>query len=114
MSELDIGLVIPATFAALLRCKVASPSAWRDVMMRSEKLTAEVAEAKGIIDSAHDSAEETVRAAVKLGMELVERKWDGHVYAQNRRTLFGDALAALELDESAQAETVAKTLRSRL
>ncbi|KAK2978102.1 hypothetical protein RJ640_009266 [Escallonia rubra] len=67
VSELDIGLVIPAWFGTFLRCKIGSPAVWRDVVMRAEKLTAEVAVQKGVIESAHGSAAETVRAAVALG-----------------------------------------------
>ncbi|KAA8545722.1 hypothetical protein F0562_020827 [Nyssa sinensis] len=59
--------------------------AWRDVVLRAEKLTAEVAVEKGIINSAHASVEDTMKAALRLREELVSRKWDGHVYAQNRK-----------------------------
>ncbi|KAK4434820.1 Enoyl-CoA delta isomerase 1, peroxisomal [Sesamum alatum] len=49
----------------------------------------------GIVDSAHENAEKTVEAAVRLGMDLVRRKWDGQVYADNRRTVVADVLAVL-------------------
>uniref|UniRef100_A0A5B7AJY3 Delta(3)-Delta(2)-enoyl-CoA isomerase n=1 Tax=Davidia involucrata TaxID=16924 RepID=A0A5B7AJY3_DAVIN len=102
MSELDIGFKIPAWFMALVRCKIGSPMSRRDVVLRAAKLTAVAAAEKGIIDSAHDSAEETVKAAVRLGEELVGRKWDGHVYAQHRRVLFADVLGAIEFDETVE------------
>ncbi|KAA8534235.1 hypothetical protein F0562_031752 [Nyssa sinensis] len=102
MSELDIGFKIPAWFMALARCKIGSPMALRDVIQRATKFTAEVAAEKGIIDSAHDSAEETMKAAVRLGEELVWRKWDGHVYAQNRMVVFADVLVAIGFDETVE------------
>lgn len=71
MSELDIGLKVPAWFVAVLKCKIGSPAAWRDIVLRAGRIPAETAVQKGIIESAHVSAEETVRAAVKLGEELV-------------------------------------------
>ncbi|KAK2978103.1 hypothetical protein RJ640_009267 [Escallonia rubra] len=95
VSELDIGLVIPAWFGTFLRCKIGSPAVWRDVVMRAEKMTAEVAVQKGVIESAHGSAAETVRAAVALGEQLVGRKWDGHVYGENRKVVFAGVLDAL-------------------
>ncbi|XP_059628164.1 enoyl-CoA delta isomerase 1, peroxisomal-like [Cornus florida] len=100
MSEVDIGLNIPAWFVAVVSSKVGSGMARRDVVLRSAKLTAEVAAEIGIVDSAHDSAEETVKAAVRLGDELVARKWDGHVYGQIRRILFADVLRSIDFDES--------------
>lgn len=102
MSELDIGLKVPAWFVAVLKCKIGSPAAWRDIVLRAGRIPAETAVQKGIIESAHVSAEETVRAAVKLGEELVGKKWKGHVYAQNRLSLFADVLAALNFDETVE------------
>ncbi|XP_055805799.1 enoyl-CoA delta isomerase 1, peroxisomal-like [Solanum dulcamara] len=95
MSEIDIGLKIPNWFVALVRNKVKSPVAWRDVVMRGTKLTADVAIEHGIVDSAHVGAAETVTEAIKLGEELVARKWDGNVYAHNRRFVFSNVLTAL-------------------
>lgn len=102
MSELDIGLKVPAWFVAVLKCKIGSSAAWRDIVLRAARIPAETAVQKGIIESAHVSAEETVMAAVKLGEELVGRKWKGHVYAQNRSTLFADVLPALDFDETVE------------
>ena len=37
----------------------------------------------GIVDSAmHDSEESVVEATVRLGEQLVKRKWNGEVYAK--------------------------------
>uniref|UniRef100_A0A5B7AIG1 Delta(3)-Delta(2)-enoyl-CoA isomerase n=1 Tax=Davidia involucrata TaxID=16924 RepID=A0A5B7AIG1_DAVIN len=114
MSELDIGFKLPDWFMTFLRCKIGSPMAWRDVVLRATKLTAEMAAEKGIIDSAHASVEETIKAALRLGEELVGRKWDGHVYAQNRKIMLADVLAATGFDETVEdASHVSKAL-SRL
>ena len=88
MSELDIHLVIPPWFFALIDCKIGSPIHRRNVVLKAAKVTAKQAVKMGFIDSAHDSAEETFEAALTLGKELVRREWNGHVYAQNRMRLF--------------------------
>lgn len=100
MNELDIKFKIPNWFMSILKSKIGSPKIWRNVVLRAEKITAAMGVDWGIVDSAHESVEGTVDAAVKLGMELVSRKWDGEVYASNRRTVFSDALAALGSDET--------------
>jgi len=66
-SELDIGLVVPAWFMALLECKFGDVKARMDVVLKAAKLTAE----KGTVDMAVGNAEETVEAAVGSGKEGV-------------------------------------------
>ncbi|KAJ9684205.1 hypothetical protein PVL29_016608 [Vitis rotundifolia] len=100
MSELDIGLKIPDWFVALIRSKIGAPRSQRELMLRAAKLTARDALNWGIIDSAHVSTEETVRAAIQLGEELVGRKWDGHVYAQIRMCMLVDVFDKIGCDES--------------
>ncbi|XP_059628163.1 enoyl-CoA delta isomerase 1, peroxisomal-like [Cornus florida] len=112
MSEVDIGLKISAWFVSVVSTKIGSAIARRDVILRAAKLTAKMAVERGIIDSAHDGAEETVEAAVRLGEELVGRKWDGHVYGQIRRVLHADVLRAIEFDET--VEDAAEIIASRL
>ncbi|KAL3502320.1 hypothetical protein ACH5RR_036769 [Cinchona calisaya] len=73
MSELDIGLLIPPWFVTLLKSKAHSPVAWGDVVLKAAELTAEMGVDMGIVGSAHVGAEETVKAAVDLGEELVKR-----------------------------------------
>ncbi|KAL5569125.1 hypothetical protein UlMin_025700 [Ulmus minor] len=92
MSELDIQLRIPTWFVALIKCKIGSPEARRSVFLTAAKLTATEAVEKGIIDSAHNSAEETVAAAGRLVEELIRKKWNGDVYAQIRGELFSEVL----------------------
>ncbi|XP_010554963.1 PREDICTED: enoyl-CoA delta isomerase 1, peroxisomal-like [Tarenaya hassleriana] len=100
MSELDIGLTIPAWLMALVRLKIGSPAARRDVVLTAAKLTAVEAAEKGIVDSVHDSASETVEAAVRLGEDLVRRGWDGHVYSRMREILLKEVLDAIVSDEA--------------
>ena len=66
MSELDIGLTFADYFMAMLKSKLSDPAARRDVMLRAKKVKAKEAVRMGIVDSAHDSAESTVEAAVRL------------------------------------------------
>ncbi|KAJ7975836.1 enoyl-CoA delta isomerase 1, peroxisomal-like [Quillaja saponaria] len=92
MSELDIKLVIPAWFISLVESRIGSPIARREVVLTAAKLTAMDAVQKGIIDSAHDSADETVMAALRLGEELVKKGWDGHVYGEIRKQVLAGVL----------------------
>lgn len=92
MSELDIRRVIPQWFAVLVKSRIGSAAVRREVVLKAPKLTADKALELGIIDSAHDGAEETVAAAVRLGEDLVARKWDGHTYAGNRMELLSEVL----------------------
>ncbi|XP_060169136.1 enoyl-CoA delta isomerase 1, peroxisomal-like [Lycium barbarum] len=100
MSDLDNGFQIPIWFSPLLKCKVGSPAVWREVVLKAAKLTGDMAVERGIVDSAYDGVEETVEAAVKLGEELVRRKWDGNVYAGCRKTLYVELLKKLGSDET--------------
>ncbi|KAJ0253013.1 hypothetical protein HA466_0121160 [Hirschfeldia incana] len=101
MSEMDIELVIPAWFVAVVRMKIGSPAARRDVMLTAEKVTAERGVEMGIVDCSYGSAAETVEGAVKLGEELVRRGVDGHVYGRMRETLLKEVLHTIGSDESA-------------
>ncbi|KAL5057095.1 hypothetical protein RYX36_028699 [Vicia faba] len=96
MSELDIKRVIPLWFVAVVEGKVGDAAARRRIVMQAGKVTAKEAVRLGIVDSAHDSAEETVKAAVGLGDDLVKRGWDGHVYAENRKSFLVHVIRALE------------------
>ena len=105
MSELDIKLVIPPWFVALVECKIGSPKARRAVVLKAAKITAKQAVELGIIDSAHDSADETVESAMRLGEELAKRGWDGPVYGQNRMRLFAKVLDEIALDTPESTQT---------
>ncbi|XP_060671234.1 enoyl-CoA delta isomerase 2, peroxisomal [Ziziphus jujuba] len=97
MSEVDLGLPFPDYFTVAMRSKIGSVSARRDVMLRGMKIKGEEAVRMGIVDSAHDSAESTVEAAVRLGEKLASRKWDGEVYAEIRKGLYPELCGVLGL-----------------
>jgi enoyl-CoA hydratase/carnithine racemase len=97
MSELDIGLNFPDYFTALVRSKVGSSAARRDILLKARKMKAMEAVAMGIVDSVHNSGEATVEAAVRLGEELVKRKWDGEVYADIRKSMYPELCFVLGL-----------------
>uniref|UniRef100_A0A1J3JBG0 Delta(3)-Delta(2)-enoyl-CoA isomerase n=1 Tax=Noccaea caerulescens TaxID=107243 RepID=A0A1J3JBG0_NOCCA len=103
MSELDINLPVPAWFMALIRMKISSPAARRDVMLTAAKVTADRGLEMGIVDSAHGSAAETIEAAVKLGDEIVRQGFDGHVYGRIRETLLREVLHTIGSNESASS-----------
>ncbi|KAJ9175693.1 hypothetical protein P3X46_014224 [Hevea brasiliensis] len=90
MSELDIGCD---------SCLV-----YGDVVLTAAKLTAEMAVERRIVHSAHESAQATVEAAVGLGNELVRRKWDGRVYANNRLVVLGEVLDKIGFDETVEGQ----------
>ncbi|KAL1819359.1 hypothetical protein DCAR_0415611 [Daucus carota subsp. sativus] len=119
MSEVDRGVVITATYVwATLKAKISSPSVLRDIVLRAEKVTAEAAVTKNIIDAAYDTVEETVTAAVELGKELASQKWDGQVYAENKKYLYSTVLhelAVVETDKMLQdSRLLTKQVMSRL
>lgn len=95
MPEVNIGLPLPDYFAAVMRSKIRSAGTLRDVLMGGVKVRAAEAVKMGIVDSAHDSAEKTVEAAVRLGEQLARRKWVGEVYAEIRKSLYPDACGVL-------------------
>ncbi|KAL0004690.1 hypothetical protein SO802_012251, partial [Lithocarpus litseifolius] len=79
----DIGLTFLDYFTALMRSKIGSASARRDILLARRKVKREQAVRMGIVDStAHDSEESVFEAAVRLGEQLVKRKWNGEVYAE--------------------------------
>lgn len=101
MSELDIGMTFPEYFTVMFREKVGSPAARRDVMLRAARIKAAEAVRLGIVDSAHDGAEEVVAAAVRLAEQLAVRKWNGEVYAEIRKGLYPQLCKELGLTSKA-------------
>ncbi|XVE99530.1 hypothetical protein REPUB_Repub03eG0207000 [Reevesia pubescens] len=81
MSEMNIGLKIPAWFIAVISCKIGDAMVRREVVMKAKKLTAKQGVKGGIIDAAYDSAEETVKGAIELGEELVKKGWNGELFS---------------------------------
>ncbi|CAJ1961600.1 unnamed protein product [Sphenostylis stenocarpa] len=101
MAEVDLGLPLPDYFAAVMRSKIRSPATLRDVVLGGAKVTAGEAVKMGIVESAHDSAESTVEAAMRLGEVLARRKWMGEVYAEIRKSLNPQACKVLGLSQKA-------------
>ncbi|KAJ1434770.1 Enoyl-CoA hydratase/isomerase [Sesbania bispinosa] len=101
MPEVNIGLPLPDYFATMMRAKIRSPMALRDVVLGGVKVTAAEAVKMGIVDSAHDSVESTVEAAMRLGEEVGGRKWVGEAYAEIRKSLYPEACLVLGLPHKA-------------
>ncbi|VVB01171.1 unnamed protein product [Arabis nemorensis] len=99
MSEVNIGLSMPDYFAAMVRGKIGTSAARRELLLSGKKIGGEEAVVLGIIDSAaHDSAEGVVEATVRLGEKLVARKWSGEVYASIRKSLYPELCGLLNLE----------------
>lgn len=99
MPEVDLGITLPDCFAAVARAKIRPAKAVRDVLLRGVKVRAKEAVEMGIVHKAHDSAEETVEAAMRLGEELAGRKWVGEAYAEIRKSLYPEVCGVLGLTQ---------------
>ncbi|KAL5707495.1 Enoyl-CoA delta isomerase 2 [Ranunculus cassubicifolius] len=99
MSELDIGMTLPDYFRDLMMAKFGSPKNLRDVFLQGAKIKGEEAVKRGLIDSAHDSGEATLEAAMRLGEKLGAKKWNGEVYSEIRKSTFKSVLPILGLVE---------------
>ncbi|KAF8014559.1 hypothetical protein BT93_H0394 [Corymbia citriodora subsp. variegata] len=97
MSEVDIGLSLPEYFGALVRAKVGSAAARREVLLRGRKVRGEEAVAMGIVEGAHAGEEGVAGAAARLAEELAGRRWDGEVYAEIRKGLYPELCGVLGL-----------------
>ncbi|KAK7412303.1 hypothetical protein VNO78_03756 [Psophocarpus tetragonolobus] len=97
MPEVDLGLPLPDYFAAVMRSKLRSAAVLRDVVLLGKKVQAAEAVNMGIVDSAHDSEESTLEAAMRLGEQLAQRNWAGEVYADIRKSLYPDICKVLGL-----------------
>uniref|UniRef100_A0A0D9WIX1 Uncharacterized protein n=1 Tax=Leersia perrieri TaxID=77586 RepID=A0A0D9WIX1_9ORYZ len=91
MSEVDIGLPLPPYFVAILRAKITSANALRDVVLGARKVKAPEAKEMGIVDVVCPTAAETAAEAIRLAEQLAARKWNGSVYASIRISMFPDA-----------------------
>lgn len=76
---------------------MGSAAARRDILLKAVKMKGPEAMAMGVVDSLHDSPEATVEAAVRLGEELVKRKWDGDVYSDIRMAMYPELCGLLGL-----------------
>ncbi|KAL0368409.1 UNVERIFIED_CONTAM: Enoyl-CoA delta isomerase 2, peroxisomal [Sesamum calycinum] len=99
MSELDIGMTLPDYFTALIRAKVGSAGARRELVLLAAKVGAARAVEMGIVDSAHSSVEEVVDAALRMAEELGKRRWSGEAYAEIRKSLYPEVCGLLGLKD---------------
>ncbi|KAL1536094.1 very-long-chain (3R)-3-hydroxyacyl-CoA dehydratase [Salvia divinorum] len=99
LSELDIGMSLPDYFTALIKGKVGSSAARRELALRAAKIGAEAAVRMGIVDAAYDSIEEVAAAAVQTAKELGKKEWSGEAYAEIRKSLYPDVCGLLGLEE---------------
>ena len=98
MSEVDLAITLPDYIAALMRSKIGGSATRRYVLLIGMKLKGEEVVRMGIMDSvAYDSEESVVEAAVRLGDRLMERKWNGKVYAKIRKSLYPELCGVLGL-----------------
>ncbi|XP_075643635.1 enoyl-CoA delta isomerase 2, peroxisomal-like [Castanea sativa] len=98
MSEVDLAMTLPNYFSALARSKISGSSARLDVLLIGMKVKGEEAVRMGIVDSAaHNSEESVVEVAVHLGDRLAERKRNGEVYAEIRKSLYLEICGVLGL-----------------
>ncbi|KAL3648798.1 hypothetical protein CASFOL_005201 [Castilleja foliolosa] len=97
MSEMDIGMSLPDIGAALLRAKVGSASARRDLVLGTVKVRGEAAVSMGIVDRVYDSEEEVVGAAMRMGEEMGKKGWCGKAYGENRKLLYPEFCEMLGL-----------------
>ncbi|KAL6535242.1 hypothetical protein OROMI_026616 [Orobanche minor] len=100
MSELDIGMTLPDYFTALIRGKIASAADRRDLVLRAAKVGGAAAERMGIVESAHESAEEVAAAAMHAAEDLGKRRWSGEAYAGIRMSLYPEVCGLLGLKDS--------------
>ncbi|CAE6196773.1 unnamed protein product [Arabidopsis arenosa] len=99
MSEVDIGLSMPDYFSALVRAKIGTSAARRELLLSGKKIRGEEAVGLGIVDSAaYDSEEGVVEASVRLGEKLAAKKWSGEVYASIRKSLYPELCGILGLE----------------
>lgn len=104
MSEVDIGLPLPPYFVAVLRAKITSAQALRDVALRGKKLKAAEAKEMGIVDVVCPGAAETAAEAIKLAEQFAARKWDGSVYSSIRISMYPEACRSVGIVEESDEE----------
>lgn len=95
MPEVDLGITVPDYFAAVVTAKIGPAMALRDVLLRGMKVRAKEAVEMGIVNTAHDSEDGTVEAAMRMGEELARKKWVGDVYGEIRKRLYPQVCGVL-------------------
>ncbi|XP_021747840.1 enoyl-CoA delta isomerase 2, peroxisomal-like [Chenopodium quinoa] len=98
MSEVDIGMTFPEYFNVLFREKVGWK--WRrEIMMRGMKLKGEDGVKMGVVDQVvvGINGDEVLEKGLKLGEDLLKKKWNGEVYCEIRKGLYPDLCNELGL-----------------
>ncbi|KAH6767459.1 indole-3-butyric acid response 10 [Perilla frutescens var. hirtella] len=98
LSELDMAMSLPDYFTALIKGKVGSSTARRELALRASKVGAEAAVRMGIVDAAYYSVEEVAAAAVRMAEDLGKRRWSGEAYAEIRKGLYPEVCGLLGLE----------------
>ncbi|KAJ3693885.1 hypothetical protein LUZ60_009365 [Juncus effusus] len=89
MSEMDVGLKFVEYFKVLFKEKIPDMRVRRDVLLRSERLKAGNAVARGIVDlAAQGGIEGTVEEALRLAKEVAKEVSSGAKLAQKRKLMF--------------------------
>ncbi|KAI3838975.1 hypothetical protein MKX03_031073 [Papaver bracteatum] len=81
---------------------------YMNVLLRAAKLIAEKAVELGIIDSAYENLEETMKAGLKLGEELGSKKWKGEIYFDIKMNSYSEISEVLGLVENFKSFIPAK------
>ncbi|KAJ6814999.1 carnitine racemase/ catalytic [Iris pallida] len=104
MSELDLGLTLPAYFMTLMRGKIRDLGLFKKIVMKSGKVMAVEAMEKGVVDVVKGSAGETAAAAAAMAEGLAKRGWNGRVYASIRMGAFPEICRAVGLPEESEED----------
>ncbi|XP_071704040.1 enoyl-CoA delta isomerase 2, peroxisomal-like [Rutidosis leptorrhynchoides] len=100
MSEIDLGICMSDFGFEVFISKMGGPNYRRDILLHGVKVKADEAVKMGLAYKAYDSRESVVNGAVRKGEELSNRKWDGEVYVEIRKSLHPDLCKALGLGGS--------------
>ncbi|KAH9295251.1 hypothetical protein KI387_038839 [Taxus chinensis] len=95
MSELDHGMHIPRSLMAVIRSKL-QPAVLRDVVLGAQKLTAQMALQRGILDGVCEDPAATLEAAVMAAEKVAGRGWKRDVYCGLRLGAFPGVVEELD------------------
>ncbi|KAJ4750152.1 Enoyl-CoA delta isomerase 3 [Rhynchospora pubera] len=90
MSELDVGLKFVKYFEVFFNEKIPDNQTRRDVLLRSARVTAREAMARGIVDRAAQGIEGTIEEALRLAEEVAATVSDGSKLAEKRKLMFSE------------------------
>lgn len=88
MTDIDLGTSVPDYVAEVIRSKVVKAEWRRNILLRGVKVKADEAVLMGLVDVVYDSRESVVAGGLRMGEELANKKWDGEVYAELRKSMY--------------------------